>query len=138
MATDWEQEQAFWAAHQSVERFNFEYTGGYSGSYDMVKNETGDWVRADDFRKALEARKDPWGEGGIGWAVEMLTEHGKRVQRAGWNGKGMWLEYVPGSDEMQGHVVIHPVSGGRIPWVCSQADLLADDWQVAEEGRDDG
>lgn len=78
----------------------------------------------------MATEKDPWGPGGIGWAVEMMTEHGKRVRRSGWNGKGMWLEYVPGTDSMQGYVVMKPTRGGFVPWTCSQTDLLAEDWET--------
>jgi hypothetical protein len=30
----------------------------------------------------------------------------------------------------QPYVYIHTVQGDRIPWLCSQADLLAIDWEV--------
>lgn len=69
-------------------------------------------------------------QGTIGWAIWHITETVPgRAQRAGWNGKGMWIDYVPGTDDLQGYVRFHPASGGPIPWVCSQSDLLADDWQ---------
>jgi hypothetical protein len=51
----WQLEKRFWASLPSLERFDIEETStGYSGSHrDMVKNESGDWVRAEDFRAQL-------------------------------------------------------------------------------------
>lgn len=88
---------------------------------------------------------------GIGWAVEELKD-GNRVARNGWNGKGMYLFLVPGSrftveadrpmgeacPELVGkevdyhaHVDMKTAQGYVVPWLCSQADLLADDWETA-------
>lgn len=78
---------------------------------------------------------------GIGWAVKQLQDR-KRVRRTGWNGKGMYLELqVPDehSKMERPYVYIKPPygsdgydSGGLVPWVCSQTDLLALDWEMAE------
>lgn len=85
---------------------------------------------------------------GIGWAVKEL-HNGNRVARAGWNGKGMFLFLVPGSHfkvnrapllgiypegteiDYRPHVDMKTVDGQVVPWVCSQSDLLATDWEVA-------
>lgn len=32
----------------------------------------------------------------IGWAIRTIQQ-GYKVRRAGWNGKGMWIAYTPGS-----------------------------------------
>lgn len=72
---------------------------------------------------------------GIGRAIEHLRE-GNRVQRAGWNGKGMWigLQSPDANSKMtEPYVYMKTAQGGLIPWLCSQADLLATDWQVFEE-----
>jgi len=61
---------------------------------------------------------------------------GNRVARAGWNGKGMWLRYVPGGVvERDGetrpalpYVEMSTVGGELVPWLASQTDLLAEDW----------
>lgn len=74
---------------------------------------------------------------------------GERVGRQGWNGKGMFLVLVPGSDitvssgrplgdaapELVGrtvayrpHIDMKTVDNEIVPWVASQSDLLADDW----------
>lgn len=83
---------------------------------------------------------------GIGWAVEQMRA-GQRVRRAGWNGKEMWLTIIPGDREprelaaglaigsgwgemkMSPYVVMKTAGGEFIPWLCSQADLLATDWE---------
>ncbi len=88
---------------------------------------------------------------GIGWAVKQL-QHGSRVRRSGWNGKGMWLILVPGSKDLtvdEGrplaqaglvigtkfnylpHVDMWTAQGELVPWLCSQTDLLAYDWELA-------
>ena len=68
---------------------------------------------------------------GIGWAVKQM-QNGYRVTRDGWNGKGQYLELMrPKSGYMTlPYVYITTVSGDRVPWLCSQTDLLAMDWQV--------
>lgn len=81
----------------------------------------------------------------IGEAIREMKA-GKRVARAGWNGKGMWLAYSPGmpacpaerfwspankryAEEMGGAVTVLPAITMRL---ASQTDLLADDWSVVE------
>ena len=71
---------------------------------------------------------------------------GKKVARAGWNGKGMFIFLVPGSRfkvnraplneiysegtevEYHAHIDMKTAQGYVVPWIASQADLLADDW----------
>lgn len=86
----------------------------------------------------------------IGWAVEQLRE-GRKVRRAGWNGKGMWLCMMPSVEIPEGlvngrtrqhlpqgvdlrcgaYVVMWTADGTWQPgWLCSQADLLATDWEL--------
>ena len=80
---------------------------------------------------------------GIGDAVARLWGGG-RVRRAGWNGKGMWLalaEYGAGhwydgdadkaTHTLDPFVVMRTAGGTYVPWLCSQTDLLADDWEPA-------
>lgn len=92
-------------------------------------------------------------------AIEWMREN-RKVQRVGWNGKGMFIVLMPAlqlppfnsqapgakvNDRTAKHI------GADTPldslpyiamwtadqkwqpgWVCSQADLLANDWQVVE------
>lgn len=87
---------------------------------------------------------------GIGWAIKEMR-NGSRVARAGWNGKGMFLFLVPGSTfnvnrapllgiypegteiQYQPHVDMKTAQGTVVPWLASQTDLLATDWELAAE-----
>lgn len=67
---------------------------------------------------------------GIGWAVKNMWD-GKKVTRAGWNGKGMWLALqIPDENSKMGlpYVYMSTIDGKLVPWICSQTDLLAIDW----------
>ena len=65
---------------------------------------------------------------------------GRKLQRSGWNGKGMWLLLqVPDEHSKMTLPYIyieypagHPAyaNGCRVPWLASQTDLLATDWMV--------
>lgn len=73
---------------------------------------------------------------------------GMRVQRAGWNGRGMYLFLVPGSRFLvsrepllailgdgaevtyRAHIDMCDAEGKIGPWVASQTDLLAADWRL--------
>lgn len=76
----------------------------------------------------------------IGEAVEAL-KRGQLVARSGWNGKGMWIALqIPDVNSKMTEPYVFMKTAARdgdiefkmrlIPWLCSQADLLADDWCV--------
>lgn len=85
----------------------------------------------------------------FGLAIEAL-KLGKKVARAGWNGKGMWLIYINPigqgiNDEVPyyqvkllGEYGLLPWIGMKtfdnkfVPWLASQTDVLADDWVIVE------
>lgn len=85
----------------------------------------------------------------FGLAIEAM-KMGHRVARAGWNGKGMFLFLVKGSRftvnrppllgiypegteiEYHAHIDMKTAQGYVVPWLASQADMLADDWSVVE------
>lgn len=70
----------------------------------------------------------------IGWAVKQL-HNGGRVRRSGWNGKGMFLELQRPDDHSKmtlPYVYMSTVDGRLVPWLCSQTDLLATDWEEAD------
>jgi hypothetical protein len=92
----------------------------------------------------------------FGWALHAL-KHGLKVQRAGWNSKGMWIAlsckgtrevpaqafWAPPNREYAesngGVATVLPVitmktATGEIllGWLASQTDMLADDWQLVE------
>lgn len=70
---------------------------------------------------------------GIGWALSQMRDGGK-VSRRGWNGKGMWLTLqVPDVNSKMSlpYVYMKTADNHLVPWLCSQTDLLAEDWDVA-------
>lgn len=99
-----------------------------------------------NFRERMEAdfrRGAPQGEdysSSFGGALSALKS-GRRVCRSGWNGKGMWIELVDnwsaptpaGVGEMAPFIAMKTADNKFVPWLCSQTDMLADDWQVLPE-----
>ena len=67
----------------------------------------------------------------IGWAVKQLL-NGSNVVRRGWNGPGQFLVLQRGDPEkgLLPFVNISTVHHELVPWLCSQTDLLATDWEV--------
>lgn len=79
----------------------------------------------------------------FGQAIEYLKE-GKRVTRSGWNGKNMWLGLETPRDlvgyERQGSgsrmtlpfIYMFTATQDYVPWLASQTDILAEDWELVE------
>ena len=83
----------------------------------------------------------------FGDALELLKA-GKKVARAGWNGKGMFLFLVPGSNfkvnrppllgiypegteiNYRPHIDLKGADGSISTWAPSGSDALAEDWAV--------
>lgn len=83
----------------------------------------------------------------FGKAIEALKQ-GQRVARAGWNGKGMFLFLVNGSNfvvnrepllSIMGegtvvtycpHIDMKTADEKVVPWLASQTDVLAEDWEI--------
>ena len=107
---------------------------------DDNKIEAQDWMIPDDATFSF------------GDAVEILKK-GARVAREGWNGKGMWLMMVhPDDDAAVPPRPTYAVAGivddttngclpwigmktadnKFVPWLASQTDVLAEDWQIVE------
>lgn len=71
-------------------------------------------------------------ESNFGWALEQLKS-GQSVCREGWNGPGQFLTLqVPdeGSKMTLPYIYIRTVQGDLVPWLASQTDLLAIDWDL--------
>ena len=82
-------------------------------------------------------------------ALELIKD-GKKVSRTGWNGKGMFIFLVSGSQfkvdrkpllgiypegteiDYRPHVDMRTADNQIVPWFCTQSDMLADDWEVVE------
>lgn len=86
-----------------------------------------------------------------------LLKAGRRVARAGWNGKGMWLKMVGARDyavsmgtirtevgtayidahhdalELLPWIGMKTADNKFVPWLCSQTDMIAEDWVALED-----
>lgn len=73
----------------------------------------------------------------FGWALERLKE-GRHVDRAGWNGKNMYLVLWHPRSEGElctlPYIVMRTATGGFVPWLASQTDVLSEDWAVDPNG----
>ena len=99
---------------------------------DDNKIEAQDWMIPDDATFSF------------GDAVEILKK-GLRVARAGWNGKGMWLglvntgyydvgcSVVNDIDSLLPWIGMKTADNKFVPWLASQTDVLAEDWQIVEQ-----
>ena len=70
----------------------------------------------------------------FGEAIEALKQR-KKVTRAGWNGKNMFLELqvrTPNSKMTLPYIYMSTVTGDLVPWLASQTDMLGEDWQIVE------
>lgn len=74
----------------------------------------------------------------FGQAINALKK-GHKVAREGWNGKNMFIELqVPNklSKMSLPYVYMKTVTGDLIPWLASQADMLAEDWVALDNEGD--
>ena len=72
----------------------------------------------------------------FGDVVKKMKYRGGRFARAGWNGKGMYIQLqVPDEHSKMSlpYIFIRTVQGDLVPWLASQTDMLADDWMEVEE-----
>lgn len=120
-----------WEIIDKQEGYKVRYTDGYES-----------WSPKDVFEKAYR-RTDGMN---FGLALE-ACKMGKKIARAGWNGKDQYVEL--GTDFQydtiggNGSVVYHEdigskalvfvgTRGRQVGWLASQADMLADDWMILE------
>ena len=81
----------------------------------------------------------------FGDAIKLLKK-GKKLQRSGWNGKNQYIQLawcisykdangkvINAEHKAIGNKAIAFVgtSGIQLGWLASQADMLAEDWQIA-------
>ena len=79
----------------------------------------------------------------FGWALNALRK-GRAVARKGWNGKGIYIKLqTPDVNSKMTLPYIYIVTNGlvtdnpnapkgTVPWLASQTDMLAEDWEVVE------
>ena len=86
---------------------------------------------------------------GFGAALAWMNKGG-RVTRAGWNGTGMYLYRIESITLTFGEsithrsfrdgdtltlepmVILRTATSEHIPWVCSQTDMYANDWEYLD------
>jgi hypothetical protein len=72
----------------------------------------------------------------------VVLKKGGNVSRSGWNGEGLYLEFIgekeytiPADntstryDNRLPWIAMFTARGEWVPWVASQTDLLSDDWE---------
>lgn len=87
----------------------------------------------------------------FGEAIEALKQ-GSKVARKGWNGKDMFIFYVPANSypangnkngTMKGYfkddlvpygayIAMKTAQNNVVPWLASQTDVLSEDWAIIE------
>lgn len=103
------------------------------------------WSPKEQFDKAYQ----PTDAMSFGHAVEALKS-GRKVARKGWNGKGMFLYYVPASSypaftqiakkqwgesakvPYRAYVAMKTVDNDVVVWTASQTDILENDWMIVD------
>lgn len=126
------------------EGYLVEYTDGGESNH---ANHTGyiSWSPKAVFEKAYQ----PSGKLTFGHALALAKKPGTRLARQGWNGKGMFIYYVPGGSypaqteaaryafgEMVPYgpyLAMKTAQGNVVPWLASQTDILADDWMILQD-----
>lgn len=64
--------------------------------------------------------------------LDKMKAEGGRFAREGWNGKGMFIELQrPDADSKMTlpYIFMKTAQGDLVPWLASQTDLLAEDWE---------
>jgi len=128
------------------EGFLVEYIDGGKANTDQYSGYVS-WRPSDVFEKSYQSTLAM----SFGHAIEALKD-GQRVARRGWNGKGMFLYYVPANsypanrnkygtmvgefkDDMVpygAYIAMKTVNDIVVPWLASQTDILANDWVLLE------
>lgn len=71
---------------------------------------------------------------GFGRALEQLRE-GAKLTRRGWNGPGQYVKIQVPDDYSKmtlPYIYIRTTQNQLVPWIASQTDLLANDWEIVE------
>ena len=124
-----------WPIPKSMDPTEYGYKVRYPDGYES-------WSPKDVFEEAYR----PTDCMSFGLAIEAMKK-GKKVARRGWNGKNQHIELATRISYMTAEGVFVNVeheaignkaiafcgtSGVQMGWLASQADMLADDWEVVE------
>ena len=91
---------------------------------------------------------EPYRNLDFGTAINLIQRN-KKVAREGWNGKGMFIYYVPAGEyepktkvaanyctaenglvPYRDYIAMKTVDGTVVPWLASQTDILGRDWYI--------
>jgi len=115
---------------------------GYEGYEVIYEDGYVSWSPKDVFEKAYR----PAAGLTFGLAIEAL-KLGKKVDRSGWNGKGMFLfivrpneieykEKLPDELKACEHLLSIAMKTADnkilVGWIASQSDMLSEDWEIVE------
>lgn len=126
------------------EGYLVEYVDGGQANTNIYKGYVS-WSPKDVFERAYRETEGM----SFGEALECLKA-GIKVQRDGWNGKGMYIYYVPAAkyptirntlETMNGvfedgmvpygaYIAMKTADNIVVPWLASQTDVLSEDWCV--------
>ena len=110
------------------------------GYYVIYEDGYRSWSPKNVFEKAYQ----PLTAMSFGHAIEALKD-GQKVCRAGWNGKGIFiaLQVPDENSKMTSPYIFINTTGleteneqapkSLVPWLASQTDMLANDWQVVTD-----
>lgn len=128
--------------------FLVEYLDGGSANHPDYQGYIS-WSPEKVFRKSYMELEGPPRTSSFAYVLHKLCQ-GAKAARLGWNGVGMWIFLVPGSQfavnrppllgiypegheiTYRPHIDMRTVNGEIVPWVASQSDLLSDDWYIVE------
>jgi len=114
------------------------------------ENESDKWFVWYEFAEANYELEEKTKDLTFSEALDYIKQ-GKRVARRGWNGRNMFIFLVPGSTfkvnrppllgiyeegtevSYHAHIDMKTAQGDIVPWLASQTDLLAEDWEVVEK-----
>lgn len=132
-------------ADPSQEGYIVEYLDGGKPNHPKFKGYVS-WSPKDVFERTYRKKGDNIN---FGTALEALKQ-GEKVARRGWNGKGMFLYYVPENkypaarntlNTLDGlfednlvpygaYIAMKTAQNNVVPWLASQTDMLAEDWMI--------
>jgi hypothetical protein len=72
--------------------------------------------------------------------MKKYRQHNLRFRRTGWNGKDMYITLQcpdENSKMTQPYIYMKTADDNLVPWVASQTDLLAEDWEQLPENYDE-